>query len=202
MCVCVCLGRGGGGGFGGGEMEERRKRDRSSAGGDAEMWMLRAGPVLRNCAQRSVWPSRNLLKGRNQSGQRGWKRNGLRWDQEQRREWGGANTLNAWSRGTTCFLHEIGWAGESWGQMLREWSQCFGSSESPVLTVSCVTSECLISDPNNFWVLLCLHVFCEKSKWTIPGYNEILFINHHFSISIIQSSALICEFNQLSLQSR
>ncbi|KAI9537035.1 hypothetical protein NQZ68_029163 [Dissostichus eleginoides] len=44
------------------EMEERRKRDRSSVGGDAEMRMLRGGPALRNCAQRSVWPSRKLLK--------------------------------------------------------------------------------------------------------------------------------------------
>lgn len=45
------------------EMEERRKRDGSSVGGDAaEMRMWRGGPAHRNCAQRSVWPSRNLLK--------------------------------------------------------------------------------------------------------------------------------------------
>lgn len=44
------------------EMDERRKRDRSSVGGDAEMRMSRGGPVHRNSAQRSVWPSRNLLK--------------------------------------------------------------------------------------------------------------------------------------------
>ena len=45
-----------------------RKRERSSVGGDAEMRMLREGPALRNCAQCSVWPSRNLLKADNQSG--------------------------------------------------------------------------------------------------------------------------------------
>lgn len=115
------------------EIEEKRKRDRSSVEGDAEMRMLRGGPALRNCAQCSVWPSRNLLKaGRRPAWMKEkWALVGCGIDEGRSGRLRVANTLNAWNIRTTCSFHEIGWAGEcsDWGQMLGEWSQCFAWSE-------------------------------------------------------------------------
>lgn len=89
----------------------RGESETGAASGEMLRWECWGGPTLRNCAQRSVWPSRNLLK----AGRPAWMKEKwalVGWEIDKGRSGGlrVANTLNAWNIRTTWSFHEIDWA--------------------------------------------------------------------------------------------